>query len=128
MTTSDLIPQLEINDFSTWTGDIFFHFLFKVKSTTSEAPTIQPTTIAQTTTDGDATETTNTIYPTTTMESETMFTTDTVPMMTDFTTIDGSSTIQGEILETEYPPMRSRIGSQEDGLLVEGRKIKCLSL
>ena len=123
MTTSDLIIQLQINDFSILTGDIyFFHSLFKVKSTTSEAPTIQPTTISQTTTDGDATETTNIIYPTTTMESETMFTTDTVPMMTDFTTIDGSSTSQGEILETEYPPMRSRVGGQEDGLLVEGRR------
>ena len=51
-----------------------------------------------------------------------MFTTDTVPMMTDFTTIDTSSTSQGEILETEYPPMRSRVGSLEDGLfVVEGR-------
>ena len=97
--------------------------LFQVKASTSESPTIQPTTIAQTTTDGDATETTNIIYPTTTMESETMFTTDTVPMMTDFTTIDTSSTSQGEILETEYPPMRSRVGSLEDGLfVVEGRK------
>ena len=104
-----------------------FCFFIQVKSTTSEAPTIQPTTIAQTTTDADATETTNIIYPTTTMESETMFTTDTVPMMTDFTTVDGSSTSQGEILETEYPPMRSRVGSQDDGLLAEGRKIKCLS-
>ena len=56
------------------------------------------------------------------MESETMFTTDTVPMMTDFTTVDASSTSQGEILESEYPPMRSRVGSQEDGLLLEGRK------
>ena len=56
-----------------------------------------------------------------------MFTTDTVPMMTDFTTIDGSSTSQGEILETEYPPMRSRVGDQEDGLLVEGRKRNYLS-
>merc|ERR1712223_2161811 len=62
-----------------------------VKSTTSESPTIQPTTLAQTTTDGDPTETTNMIYPTTTMESETMFTTDTVP---DFTTLDASTTNQ----------------------------------
>ena len=94
-----------------------------MKSTISESPTILPTTISQSTTmDGDATETTNIIYPTTTIESETMFTTDTVPMMTDFTTLDASSTSQGETIETEYPPMRSRIGSQEDGLIIEGIK------
>ena len=94
-----------------------------MKSTISESPTILPTTISQSTTmDGDATETTNIIYPTTTIESETMFTTDTVPMMTDFTTLDASSTSQGETIETEYPPMQSRIGSQEDGLINEGIK------
>ena len=76
----------------------FALFSIQVKSTTSESPTIQPTTLAQTTTDGDATETTIMIYPTTTMESETMFTTDTVP---DFTTLDASTTNQGEILKTK---------------------------
>lgn len=78
----------------------------QVKSTTSESPTIQPTTLAQTTTDGESTETTNMIYPTTTMESETMFTTDTVP---DFTTLDASTTNQGKILETIKPLMQFRI-------------------
>ena len=96
-----------------------------VQTTTSEAPTIQPTTLFQSTTDGEATETTNMIYPTTTMDSENMYTTDTVPMITDFTTLDGSATSQGEILETEFPFMESRIGSTEDGF-IEGSNMNLL--
>ena len=47
-----------------------------------------------------------------------MFTTDTVPMTTDFTTLDGSETSEGEILETEFPPLfQSRTGSSEDGII-----------
>ena len=47
-----------------------------------------------------------------------MFTTDTVPMITDFTTLDGSETSEGEILETEFPPLfQSRTGSSEDGII-----------
>ena len=93
-------------------------FLSKVKSSTSEAPTIQPTTLSPSTIDGAATETTNMIYPTTTMENDNMFTTDTVPMITDFTTLDGSETSEGEILETEFPPLiQSRTGSSEDGII-----------
>ena len=47
-----------------------------------------------------------------------MFTTDTVPMITDFTTLDGSETSEGEILETEFPPLfLSRTGSSEDGII-----------
>jgi len=88
-----------------------------VQASTSEAPTIQPTTLSQSTTDGEATETTNMIYPTTTMDSDNMFTTDTVPMITDYTTLDGSATSQGEIVETEFPSMESRDGSLEDGLI-----------
>ena len=94
------------------------HFIV-VQATTSEGPTIQPTTTAsQSTTDGEATETTNMIYPTTTMDSETMFTTDTIPMITDYTTLDGTATSQGEIVETEIPLMESRDGSLEDGLII----------
>ena len=55
------------------------------------------------------------------MDSESIYTTDTVPMITDFTTLDGSATSQGEILETEFPSMESRIGSIEDGF-IEGSK------
>ena len=47
-----------------------------------------------------------------------MFTTDTVPMITDFTTLDGSETSEGEILETEFPPLfQSSTGSSEDGII-----------
>ena len=52
------------------------------------------------------------------MENDNMFTTDTVPMITDFTTLDGSETSEGEILETEFPPLfQSRTGSSEDGII-----------
>ena len=47
-----------------------------------------------------------------------MFTTDTVPMITDFTTLDGSETSEGEIIETEFPPLfLSRTGTSEDGII-----------
>ena len=104
---------------------ITFNFFALVKTTTSEAPTIQPTTLAQSTTEGEATETTNMIYPTTTMDSETVYTTDTIPMITDYTTLDGSATSPGESIETEFPSMESRIGSIEDGF-IEGSKINIL--
>ena len=52
------------------------------------------------------------------MENDNMFTTDTLPMITDFTTLDGSETSEGEILETEFPPLfQSRTGSSEDGII-----------
>ena len=56
------------------------------------------------------------------MDNENLFTTDTVPILTDFTTLDGSATSQGEITETEFSPMESRVGSLEDGL-IKGSKI-----
>ena len=56
------------------------------------------------------------------MDSETVYTTDTIPMITDYTTLDGSATSPGESIETEFPSMESRIGSIEDGF-IEGSKI-----
>ena len=94
-----------------------------VKASTSEDPSVQPTTLSPTTVGGDMTDSTM-IYPTTTMDNENIFTTDTVPMFTDFTTLDSSDTSQGEVTESEVLPLESRIGTLEDGVIKGGRSIR----
>ena len=96
---------------------------FIVKASTSEDPTVQPTTLSPSTAGGDMTESTM-IYPTTTMDSENVFTTDTVPMLVDFTTLYSSEPNQGEVTESEVRPLESRIGSPVDGVIKGGSNLK----
>ena len=96
---------------------------FTVKASTSKDPSVQATTLSPSTVRGDMADSTM-IYPTTTMDNENIFTTDTVPMLVDFTTLDSSDTSQGEVTESEVLPLESRIGTLEDGVIKGGSSIR----